>query len=138
MTLDAELLALVKGLRCTEVQLYAQDSWTFDFQGSFRINIQCPWRLLHDQRIALGHRDDGQKFGLPHPVNGEAAALELLSSRAIQDLTISPITGDLSLEFESGVHLEVFNSSSGYEGWNCQASSGLEVIGMGGGGYTVF
>jgi hypothetical protein len=57
--------------------------------------------------------------------------MELLAQKPLKKLVITDKTGDL-LEFESEVRLEVFNNSSGYEGWNCGTPSGLEVIGMGG------
>jgi hypothetical protein len=33
--------------------------------------------------------------------------------------------------------LEIFNNSSGYERWSCGLSSGLQVIGMGGGSTSI-
>jgi hypothetical protein len=48
-------------------------------------------------------------------------------------LTIQNGTSDLILELEEGTLLELFNSSSGYEGWECSSTDGLLAIAMGGG-----
>jgi hypothetical protein len=97
------------------------------------LNAQCPWRIVNEFGIALGSEDDAQKFGLPAPVDGAKVAMELLALKPLSKLVITDTTGDLLLEFESGVRLELFNNSSGCEGWNCGTPSGLSVIGMGGG-----
>jgi hypothetical protein len=127
------LCASAKGLKCTKVELYAPASWSFDFEGQLGLNVQSPWRIINEHGIALGSEDDGQKFGLPAPVDGSKLAFELLSASHLKQLVIAEKTGDITLEFESGTRLEVFNNSSGYEGWNCGTPSGLRVIGMGGG-----
>jgi hypothetical protein len=131
--IQQQLSSSATGARCTSVELYAPGSWSFGFEGRLGLNVQCPWRIVSDNGIELGNVDDGQLFGLPEPVNGAAAALKLLAPTAIERVQITEKTGDIVLEFESGIRLEVFNHSSGYEGWNCGIPSGLEVIGMGGG-----
>ena len=134
LEIQENLSALARGLRCTGVELYALSSWSFDFEGQFGLNVQCPWRIINEHGLALGSEDDGQKFGLPAPVDGAAVATQLLSRSALRNIIFTEKTGDVAFEFESGVRLEVFNNSSGYEGWNCGMPSGLQVIGMGGGG----
>jgi hypothetical protein len=129
----AELTLLTKGLTCTRVELYAEHSWSFDFEGKFGINVQCPWRIVNESGIALGAEDHEQKFGLPKPVDGASLAQQLLSSVALEEVVVIEKTGDINLVFESGVSLEIFNDSSGFEGWNCATASGRQVIGMGGG-----
>jgi hypothetical protein len=83
--------------------------------------------------IDLGHRDHEQQFGLQAPLDGQQKALALLSSKIVR-VKIHESTADLTIDFENGASLEVFNSSGGYEGWICSNAEGLEVIGMGGGG----
>lgn len=95
--------------------------------------MQCPWRIIGERGIELGSLDDGQQFGLPAPVDGSAVALRLLGETPLKQVLVLEKTGDIVFEFESGVQLEVFNNSSGYEGWNCGMPSGFEIIGMGGG-----
>jgi hypothetical protein len=134
MDLHLKLAKVAEGLRCTGVTLYAPHSWSFDFEGQFGLNVQCPWRIVNEYGIALGSEDDGQQFGLSAPVDGAKIAIELLSVTPVKQLVVTDKTGDLLLEFESTVRLEVFNNSMGYEGWNCGTPSGLEIIGIGGGG----
>ncbi len=131
--IQQQLSSSAKGARCTCVELYAPGSWSFNFEGRLRLNAQCPWRIVTNRGIELGSEDDGQQFGLPAPVNGGAVALRLLAETTIKQLQITDKTGDIVFEFESGVRLEIFNNSSGSEGWNCGTPSGLQVIGMGGG-----
>lgn len=131
--IQQELSSTAKGAVCTGVELYAPHSWSFDFEGRLGLNIQCPWRIVNDHGLTLGSEDDGQQFGLPAPVDGRAMALQLLAATALKRVLFTEKTGDVIFEFESGIRLEVFNNSSGYEGWNCHTSSGLGVIGLGGG-----
>jgi hypothetical protein len=134
MNIHLKVAQAVEGLTCTGITLYAPHSWSFGFEGRFGLNVQCPWRIVNEHGIALGSEDDAQQFGLPAPVDGAKVAMELLAEKLLKRLVITDKTGDLLLEFESDVRLEVFNNSSGYEGWNCGTPSGLEIIGMGGGG----
>ena len=120
------------GLRCTGVQKYAPDSWRFDFEGRTYLDVHCAWRIIADERVALGHEDHEQQFGLPAPVDGQAEALKLLSKQ-VERVTIREITADLVLMFDNQVFLEVFNDSSGYEGWQCSDTRGLKVVAQGGG-----
>jgi hypothetical protein len=126
-------LSSAKGAKCTSVELYAPESWSFNFDGRLRLNVQCPWRIIGERGIELGSVDHGQQFGLPAPVDGGAVALRLLGDTSLKQVLVVEKTGDIVFEFESGVRLDVFNDSSGYEGWNCGMPSGFEIIGMGGG-----
>ena len=120
------------GLRCTGVAKYAPDSWRFDFEGRTHADIRCPWRIIRNGGIALGHEDHEQQFGLPAPLDGQREALKLLSGKVVK-ATIREIASDLILVFNDGVYLEVFNDSSGYEGWECSCTNGLFVVAGGGG-----
>jgi hypothetical protein len=134
MDIHDKVSQAAEGLTCTAVDLYAPNSWSFAFEGRLGLNIQCPWRIVNEHGIALADEDNAQLFGRDTPVVGATVAMELLHGKPITRLVITDKTGDLVVEFESGVRLEVFNNSSGYEGWSLGTPSGLEVIGMGGGG----
>jgi hypothetical protein len=129
-----QISTLARGMKCTEVLHYAPGSWSFNFQGSLHLNVQCPWRIAGERGILLGGDDDGQKFGLPATVDGAIEAMKLLSATHLEQIVIADATADICLEFNSGLRLELFNNSLGYEGWSCSTSSGIEIIGMGGGG----
>jgi len=83
-------------------------------------------------RIALGDCDHGQKFGLPEPVDGPAEAKRLLSNKSIQAVVVREDAGDLAITFSDRTVLEVFQISSGHEGWQI-GIPGLNVVVMGGG-----
>lgn len=119
-------------LRCTDVTRFGAESWKFDFEGRTVLQVYCPWRIVTAAGIALGNADHEQKFGLPKPVDAKEEAQRLLNAKAVK-LTVRAKTADLLIEFENGSHLEVFNSSSGYEGGECSDKDGLLVVARGGG-----
>ncbi|MFT4114582.1 hypothetical protein [Silvibacterium sp.] len=133
-----ELTEAAEGSSCSQVETFSSHTWRFTFSGGLVLDVTCPWRITNEDGIVLGSEDDGQMFGLPSPVEGQAEALKLLSASPLKSVLLTGRTGDFSLKFESGLQLEIFNDSSGYEGWNCSTNSGLNVIGMGGGAIVSF
>jgi len=125
------------GLRCTNVVRFGNESWRFEFDGRTTLDVRCPWRIVEKGLIALGNVDDGQQFGLPSPVDARGEAQRLLAERIVS-VTIRDGTADLTLELEHGTQFEVFNSSSGYEGWECSNKDGLLVVARGGGELAVW
>jgi hypothetical protein len=83
-------------------------------------------------KIALGYADHGQELGRPAPVDGVSEAQQLLAS-PVTAVRVGEQTADITLDLEGAASLEVFNSSSGYEGWECTSDDGLLAIGVGGG-----
>jgi hypothetical protein len=127
------------GRRLVETKRREYD-WTFSFEGipAFsHLNVSCPWRILIEGRIAFAAGDDGQKLGLPAPLNGEEVTQRLLGERVISRLSIRPDAGDLSIIFSGHASLEVLNLSSGYEGWQISVP-GMKVIGLGGGELAIY
>jgi hypothetical protein len=115
--------------------------WAVSLDGGGSISLPVPWRLVADGRIALADRDDGQQFGLPAPLDGQAEANRLIEGRAITNVSIDPETADLAVRFEGSVRLDAFNYSAGYEGWHINLPpehGGMWVIALGGGDVTVF
>jgi hypothetical protein len=91
--------------------------------------------------IALTDEDDKQWFGLPEPVDAEAQANALLSDAIIASVKVDRTTSDLCLWFSNGLRLDLFNNSSGYEGWQASFTAegqGHTIIAMGGGGLSFF
>ncbi|MGD0908537.1 MAG: DUF6188 family protein [Candidatus Acidiferrales bacterium] len=132
VTWKTQIDAAFIGLHCTIVTRFAAESWRFEFEGRTTLDVRCPWRILQKGRIALGNIDDGQQFGLPTPVDAKREAFALLTTR-IAKVTIREQTSDLIVELENGTLFEVFNSSSGYEGWECSSKNGLLLVAKGGG-----
>ena len=124
-------------LCCTEVTRFGAESWKFDFEGKTVLQVYCPWRIVNATGIALGNGDHDQKFGLPEAVDAREEAKRLLNSKAVK-LTVRAKTADLLIEFENGSQLEIFNASSGYEGWECSDTDGLLVVARGGGEFATW
>lgn len=103
--------------------------------------ISCPWRIIHCGKIALGRDDDRQMFGRKEPLDAEVEALALLGNSPVVTVEIVDGTADLRINFASGVRLEVFNLSCGYEGWSGTAKINdctLSFVACGGGGLSIF
>lgn len=128
-----------KGLACDEVtnDTEAQE-WVFSFGATVTLRVASPWRIVADGRIALGRDDDGQKFGLPQPVDAVAQARSLLRGRTVTSFSIASVSADAAIDFGDGLLLEIFNSSSGYEGWLLAEHSGRMLIAQGGGSLVGF
>jgi len=131
---DAFRTALV-GKPCTVV--LREHDWDFAFGPANGIAVSVPWRLVGGEAIALTDCDHDQLFGLPKPVNAEARANELLSGAVVQGVQTDAVTADLRIWFSNGLRLELFNNSTGYEGWQA-VLGGHTIVAMGGGGFSVF
>jgi len=127
----------LKGQRVSKVVANAH-SWTIQFSDGTTLTIECPWRIVANSAIAFGYKDHNQQFGLTEPINGVARAESLLRSSDISNACVDDETGDLTILCSDGVRLELFNDSSGYEGWQMNCSDGSEFIGMGGGAISKF
>ena len=131
------LAASLQGRECRVTKREAD--WSFDFGDRLNIAASVPWRVVTADGISHGDEDDGQRFGLPQPVNGEARANELLQGQKVVAVELDPQTADLRLVFDGGARLDFFNNSSGYEGWQASVPAGgkeLTVIALGGGRLT--
>lgn len=113
--------------------------WAFDLENGVSLAVQCHWRLISSDKITVTDEDDGQKFGRPKPVDAERVANDLLTGTTIASARIDRVTADLCLRFNDGIRLEVFNNSSGYEGWQANfdhAGKTALIVALGGGGLT--
>jgi hypothetical protein len=133
-------LATWIGQQCTGVDRH-EYSWGFGFGNAGGLNVQCPWRIIADARIAVAGTDDGQQFGLPEPLDAGARARALLLGKQVTNVRIDPVSADLHVVFGENAVLELFNNSSGYEGWLAVAvrnGKNLNVIAQGGGAIAMF
>ena len=80
-TISSTLSDLLSGRQC-KVQRREAD-WNFSFGEDLNIGASVPWRIVTAEGIGHGHEDDGQWFGLPQPVDGEAKANGLLGQRSV-------------------------------------------------------
>jgi hypothetical protein len=71
---------------------------------------------------------------------GEARTNELLQGQKVSAVELDEQTADLRIVFGERIRLDLFNQSSGYEGWEaCLPDNGNEiaVIALGGGGVAI-
>jgi hypothetical protein len=138
MDIATTLAAALVGRHLNRVKRREHD-WAFTFDGASGSGLaaSCPWRIIVGERIAFANGDDGQKFGLPEPLDGEHEAQHLLGQKAVERIAIRSDTGDLSITFAGSTVLEVLNMSSGYEGWSVEVG-GMSVIATGGGELVCF
>lgn len=114
--------------------------WRANFGDQFTMAFRVPWRIVANGRIAFGDEDDGQWFGLPAPLDGLERSASLLRMHVVQSVRLDRETGDLRIFFTGNTRIDVFNYSSGYEGWDAYyAAKGerLGIIAMGGGEIAV-
>ncbi|MBI5850622.1 MAG: hypothetical protein HZB39_06215 [Planctomycetes bacterium] len=106
--------------------------WVFNFSGGLVLQVSAAWRVLKGERVAVGWRDHGQLFGLAAPVDLPDRLRSLVGSGIVATATHDS-AGDLAVQFENGSVLEVFNDSSGYEGWGLHGPGKRSVVAQGGG-----
>ena len=126
------LESMLIGLPCTNVETTGHASQFRFGDGVSYLNLQCAWRLLVNNAVALGAEDHEQRFGLPEPLDGVKESERILSSSFVATIEVREGCGDLGITFENGVRLESFNDSSGYEGWICSGRNGARVVAQGG------
>lgn len=129
----------VRGLPCESVVHDSETlEWVFGFGPGVSLRVAAPWRILEGGRIRLGHEDHGQQFGLTRPMDGAATAMEFLRGRPVKIFSIAAISADVSIDFGDGLLLQIFNASSGYEGWTLSGIDGRQVVAQGGGNVVAF
>ena len=133
MDVSETLTAHLAGRRLVAVTRREYD-WNFSFGDAVAsgLSAACPWRIIAGNGLAFTSSDDGHRFSLAAPLDGEKVALSLLGENPIDRVSIRSDTGDLSISFPGNVILEVLNMSSGYEGWQI-GIPGLSIIATGGG-----
>lgn len=119
--------------RHVEISFSEPATWLVVFGDSLRISVECPWRLIHEDGIAVSSDDHRQQFGLPAPIDAAESATSLLAGLAVQRVDLREGTADLFIHFERDWHLEIIPFSSGYESWQVSTPSGKRVVAQGGG-----
>ena len=107
--------------------------WSFDFGAGCVLQVFTPWRFVKGSAIALGSCDHRHNFGLVQPVDAIAVALDLVNGRCVISAEVANSSSDLTADFGAGIRLEIFNSSSGYEGWSLTGPEGQLLVAQGGG-----
>src|SRR5262249_15231045 len=92
--------------------------WVFAFEHETRITVECLWRLLEKGRVRLTSEDNGQKFGLPAPIDAAAEVNHRIKGELVKRAELRAGVLDLELHLERGCILQIIPNSSGYEAWN--------------------
>jgi hypothetical protein len=106
--------------------------WVFSFSGGVVLQVSAAWRVRKGGRVGAGWRDHGQLFGLAAPVDLPDRLRSLVASGVVATASHDS-AGDLAVQFENGSVLEVFNDSTGYEGWGLHGPGKRWVVAQGGG-----
>jgi hypothetical protein len=131
--MGSEQIEVLRGRQCRAITFdTATEEWHFDFGNRVGLQVASPWRIVMDGAIRLGWRDDGQKFGLPSPVEGVREATTLLGDAEVRSAAVAAETAVLVITFGPACRLGVFNDSAGYEGWMLNAP-GESLAAQGGG-----
>lgn len=131
-----------RGCFCRVTRL--ENGWSFAFGADGKADcgvfVAAPWRVISGNEIAHAVDDDGQWFGLPEPVDGEAKANGLFEGKRVKSFFVDRVTADLQVQFDDGVRLDVFAYSAGYESWNASFEVAADEVTLiaGGGGNLSF
>jgi hypothetical protein len=106
--------------------------WFFSFEPNVGLWVDCPWRLVKNNRVVVSSEDHLQEYGLPAPLDALAIA-QLLALQPIAQVQVREGIADICIELAGGIRLEAFPISTGYEAWGIMQASGVQVIALGGG-----
>lgn len=130
----SRILTQLDGRTCEDVNYDAEaDVWVFLFSDGVSLRVEAPWRVVSDGIIAIAGRDHGHKLGLPAPIDAVKQTRRLLVGGTVASAVAKAPVSDLVIRFEDGQVLEVFNESSGYEGWELDGPGDQWVVAQGGG-----
>ena len=110
------------GKRCTAVTAPEDNpanATIFEF-GDAVFWVDTMWRISIAGRLHRTLGDDGQRYGLGHPIDVRADAAEVLAGRAIVSVSVDLVRGDIAMELDGKCVLE-FLTESHYEAWQCTA-----------------
>ncbi len=126
-TLRAKVSDLLGGARLISVTRL-EYSWAFEFD-CVGLTTGTSWRIVKDGRLFLTSNDDGQKFGLPHPVDAETRFQAVLAGHQVTLCKVDAATADLTLNFDEGSRFEILSTSIGYEAWQLNSAGSCIVAG---------
>lgn len=113
------------------------DSWWFVFADNIVFNAHTMWRLLKKNGIQWVSLDNGQKFGLPEPIDLVDKVTTELKEKRLTEVKVKKDTADILLTLSDDLEIEIFISSSGYESYNFSIDK-KNYIGMGAGDIAIF
>jgi hypothetical protein len=115
------------GTKIIKVLRYSE-SENFSFKISDGSSILASyWRLIKKGRSCVTSFDEGQKYGLPQPIDSATKATEAVADLAIAQAKINKVTGDIEIEFSRGDRLQLFSFTS-YEDWQINFPNGATEL----------
>ena len=124
--------ARLEGLAVSKIEKLPPDYWVFKFGNGVVLSTQSQWRLLSPIAILLTSEDDGQKYGLPKPVDAVASIRKLLENRVVAKAQVEHASADFTTYFDNGTVLQIVNLSSGYEAWKLESEGDFLMVGRNG------
>lgn len=123
--------------RRIESVAYLGSDWELRFDDDARLVVACLWRLLEDGRIRITSCDEGQKFGLPAPIDAARGLNSLIAGAKVESINLANHTLDLTLKFNPNHTLQIIPNSSGYEAWQLYHKN-AQFIAVGGCELVIF
>ena len=115
-----------------EVLLADPVPWVFRASDSECITTESLWRITSGGRLTRTSSDHRHQFGLPAPVDAAAEATAALADLRITEVHLRPDTGDLKLNFDRDVVLEIISEFTGYEARELYGPGGVCYAAHGG------
>jgi hypothetical protein len=107
----------VKEIKAAGIELFAI------IGSNFEINIECTWRIRDKSKILIGISDRPKNPDLLLDVN------KLLINRLVSNIYLFEATEDLSIEFNDGVIIDMFNDGTTCESFQIYFDNELIYIG---------
>lgn len=112
--------------------------WSFSFSSGVYLSVECLWRLVSPDHIAVTSEDHGHKFGFPSAVNAAKGVSRLLHTATVTTYILREPTLDLMFAFSNGYVLDVLPSSSGYEAWHIVSPEKRHFVAQGDGELSTY
>lgn len=130
--MDEEIKTIIRewlvGQACTSAE--GSNGILFLRIGTFGLWIPSAWRVTDGDRIVASSNDDEDRLGEVLP--------PLLVGQKVRSIDARGSFHDLILGFESGLQLETFSDSKGYENWNLVGRPDQTIIAGPGDSWSAF
>ena len=124
--------ARLHGRTLSKIERLPPDYWVFEFGTGVVLSTPSQWRVFSKDSILLTSEDDGQKYGLPNPVDAQASIRELLEDHVATRVDVNQATADFTIHFDNGMIFQIVNLSSGYEVWELDSEGDDVMVGRNG------
>ncbi|CAM2768335.1 hypothetical protein PASE110613_00005 [Paenibacillus sediminis] len=104
----------------------------FDDATKF-LTIECPWRLTYNQEVLVGF------YEYNHEQTKQECTKKFenyLIGKRLKDIILKDKIADITLIFEGNLVLDLFHTSSLFEGWQISGENGFLLISLPGGRLT--